>query len=92
MKHYSYNEKGQLTPNKGDDFAGAIAPDGGWVEDENGTVIAGRKPVGKINVAPTWTGMLPSLLTLYESSTPEGRAVALEELQRMAKIADGARS
>ena len=63
----------------------------GWMEDKNGTVIAGRKPVGTINLAPTWSGLLPFLLTAYRDGSPEGRAVAIEELQRMAKIADGAR-
>jgi hypothetical protein len=41
-----------------------------------------------INVAPTWTGMLPMLLALYTDATPDARAFALEELQRMARIAD----
>lgn len=59
----------------------------GWIEDSQGTVVAGRKPV---NTAPTWTGMLATLLVLYEAGTPDARAVALEELQRMAKIADSA--
>jgi hypothetical protein len=64
----------------------------GWLEGETGKVIAGRKPIERRTLAPTWTGMLPMLLALYEDGKPDARAVALEELQRMARIADQVRS
>lgn len=43
-----------------------------------------RKQVGTIDMTPTWRGMLPTLLLLHS----EGKAIALEELQRMADLAD----
>lgn len=41
-----------------------------------------------IDVTPTWVGILPTLLALYENATPKGKAEALAELRRMAAIAD----
>lgn len=66
-------------------FAGMV---GGWIEDIAGTVLAGRKPRGTVDLTPTWSGVLPALLWAYMSGTDTGKRLALEELQRMAKIAD----
>lgn len=45
----------------------------------------------RIDLTPTWRGLLPMLLTVYvHGNTPEARNTALEELQRMADIADRA--
>jgi hypothetical protein len=41
-----------------------------------------------IDMTPTWQGLLPMLLALYTDSDAKGRAYALSELQRMAKICD----
>lgn len=42
-----------------------------------------------IKVGPEcWGDTLPLLLRLLESGTPDGRAFALKELQRMAELAD----
>lgn len=60
----------------------------GWVEDFIGTVIHGRKPVGTIDLTPTWRYMLPLLLEAYTNGSDKGRAMALEELQRLCDIAD----
>jgi hypothetical protein len=39
-----------------------------------------------IDITPTWRGILPSLLVLYNN--PKTRSVGLKELQRMADLAD----
>lgn len=39
-------------------------------------------------VAPTWEAVLPIFLMAYENGENKGRAAALEELQRMALLAD----
>lgn len=47
--------------------------------------------IGTIDMTPTWVGVLPMLLAAYENGSAKGRAIALEELQRMAKLADKAK-
>jgi hypothetical protein len=47
-----------------------------------------KKQVGTIDMTPTWEGILPLLLVLYESRDKIRRETALSELRRMAKIAD----
>ncbi len=44
--------------------------------------------VKAIDLTPTWTSFLPSLLLLYAHGNTEGRKVAEKELQRMAMLAD----
>jgi hypothetical protein len=46
-----------------------------------------RKVAGIIDCTPTWAGILPMLLAGLEGS-PTGRRMALEELTRMARLAD----
>ena len=41
-----------------------------------------------INITPTWEAILPALLAVIENGNFEGRKVALEELTRMAQLAD----
>ena len=41
-----------------------------------------------IDLTPTWEGILPVLVTLLKDGNREGRATALDELNRMAKLAD----
>jgi hypothetical protein len=42
-----------------------------------------------IDITPTWEGLLQSLLYLHtDGTTAEARTVALEELTRMARLAD----
>jgi hypothetical protein len=41
-----------------------------------------------IDMTPTWQDILPLLLAAYEDGTPKGRAIASEELIRMAQSAD----
>lgn len=60
---------------------------GGYVIND-GTIVYGRKPAGTINLTPTWRGVLPLLLETYAHGTDKGRAMALAELQNMAKLAD----
>ena len=43
-----------------------------------------------IDITPTWAGLLPALLALYTDGNSQGRKYALEELQRLAAIADRA--
>lgn len=39
-----------------------------------------------IDLTPTWQGILPALISLLEN--PQTRQVALDELSRMARLAD----
>lgn len=39
-------------------------------------------------MVPTWEAVLPIYLMAYENGKNKGRSAALEELQRMAKLAD----
>jgi hypothetical protein len=41
-----------------------------------------------IDLTPTWVGILPALLAVIESGTPEGRRDAIKELRNMARAAD----
>lgn len=41
-----------------------------------------------IDVTPTWSVVLPMLLTVLESGTEQGKRDAREELKRMARAAD----
>lgn len=43
-----------------------------------------------IDITPTWEGLVPFFITMIENGTPKGRADAIKELTRMAKIADHA--
>lgn len=47
-----------------------------------------KREVATIDLSPTWQGVLGLLLTTYENGSPEGRRLALVELQQMAKLAD----
>jgi len=44
--------------------------------------------VKTIDVTPTWSGILPALLTLLHSENAEASFVAQKELERMARLAD----
>jgi len=41
-----------------------------------------------IDITPTWVGILPALLAVIQNGTPQGRAAATEELQRLAATVD----
>ena len=41
-----------------------------------------------VNITPTWEAILPALLAVIENGNFEGRKVAIEEITRMAQIAD----
>lgn len=41
-----------------------------------------------VDATPTWEAVLPIYLMAYENGKNKGRGAALEELQRMAKLAD----
>lgn len=41
-----------------------------------------------IDITPTWSAILPVLISLIEDGSDKGRANAKEELQRMAELAD----
>ncbi len=69
-------------------MAEPIEKRGGWIENETGKIVAGKKPKGTIDMTPTWRGMLPLLLELYENSNATGRQTAISELRRMADAAD----
>lgn len=42
----------------------------------------------KIDITPSWAGVLPLLLAVIEDGTDSGRQLATKELQRMAEAAD----
>jgi hypothetical protein len=41
-----------------------------------------------IDMTPTWSEILPTYLLILRDATEEGKKAAVEELTRMAKIAD----
>lgn len=41
-----------------------------------------------IDITPTWSGILPALLLTLAQGTDKGQKIAIEELERMAKLAD----
>ncbi len=41
-----------------------------------------------IDITPTWESILPALLAVIENGNFEGRKIALEEITRMAQLAD----
>lgn len=41
-----------------------------------------------VDVTPTWSQIVPTLIHLIENSTSAGRECAFDELMRMAKLAD----
>jgi hypothetical protein len=41
-----------------------------------------------IDLTPTWRGILPVLIALIEKGNAEGRKAAVDDLERMATIAD----
>lgn len=47
-----------------------------------------KKLVGFIDVTPTWEEILPTLLTIHRDGNAAGQRAAIEELTRMAKLAD----
>lgn len=48
------------------------------------------KDIRTVDITPSWRGVLRLLLEGYSNGTPEGRRIALEELYRMADLADEA--
>ena len=44
--------------------------------------------IGAIDLTPTWAGLLPTLLALYEDGNVDGKNIAFDELARMAQAAD----
>lgn len=44
--------------------------------------------VETIDVTPTWSGLLPTLLVLLQDANEEGKKTTKKELQRMANAAD----
>jgi hypothetical protein len=45
-------------------------------------------PVQTIDLTPTWSGMVSTLILLLESGNGEGKATARAELVKMARLAD----
>lgn len=45
--------------------------------------------IDTVDITPSWEGVLPIYLAVIEnSSSPHARKVAMDELRRMAKLAD----
>lgn len=41
-----------------------------------------------IDITPTWEAILPALIAVIRDGKPEGQALAIQELHRMAQAAD----
>lgn len=90
---YHFNSVGRLTCNFISDAAmkeakQIIDKEGGWIEDAAAQILYGKKPIGTIDITPTWRAILPILLAAYKDGTETGQRLAFEELQRMAMAAD----
>jgi hypothetical protein len=48
----------------------------------------GKRPAGFVDLTPTWSAVLPILLTALEYGNQAGKASARIELTRMATLAD----
>lgn len=73
-----------------------ITEDGGEIEgyvckDEDADDYQPVRQAGFIDLTPTWSAILPLLLEGFENGTPESRGFAIEELKRMALLADRAK-
>jgi hypothetical protein len=54
-------------------------------------MVEKKTKIGTINIAPTWRGLLPVLIEVYNNAEKvENRKAAWEELVRMANAADAA--
>lgn len=64
----------------------------GWTDTAaRAEAEAAPPPEGRrIDLTPTWAGLMPALIALIDNGTPEGRAVAVAELQRLAEGMDAA--
>jgi hypothetical protein len=47
-----------------------------------------KKPVGTVDITPTWSGSLRIMLAAIQNGTDEGHTLAMQELKRMAMLAD----
>lgn len=47
-----------------------------------------KRFAGTVDLTPTWSEILPTLLTVYRDASPVGQGAALTELRRMAVLAD----
>jgi len=47
-----------------------------------------KNEVETVDATPTWEAVFPIYLMAYENGQSKGRAAALAELQRMARLAD----
>lgn len=52
------------------------------------TVTYEGKQTEVIDVTPTWSGMLHSLVAVIQDGNAEGKKLAMDELKRMAELAD----
>jgi len=50
--------------------------------------VTEKTKIGTVDITPTWVAVVPVLLAAIENGTSEGRRLAIEELKRMASIAD----
>lgn len=41
-----------------------------------------------LDITPTWVGILPAIVAVIQNGTPQGRAAAISELQRLAATVD----
>lgn len=49
-----------------------------------------RTAAGTLDLTPTWTAVVPVLVAAIQDGTDTGRRLAIEELYRLARIADNA--
>jgi len=41
-----------------------------------------------INLTPTWSGIMPAIIAVLENGTHQGKIIAIEQLTKMAAVAD----
>lgn len=51
-------------------------------------MVTEKTRIGTIDITPTWSSLVPALVALIENSNHKGRQVAMDELKRMAELAD----
>lgn len=73
---------------KQDETAGATPQSTDWVRADESKRKGNSMTTKTIDMTPTWEGMLPILLTLLENGSAAGRATAMAEMRKMAKLAD----
>ena len=90
MLNFTEGDNVRLEVIEGDDKGGSFCVSRQAMLDAIAAEEAAKvnPPAGVIDATPTWENVLPLLMTAYENGNAPRRKIALEELTRMAKLAD----